>query len=100
MRVLLLLAMLGPALALAGSLRTDPEKIRNASGETPVRFVYCFLKDDKCEVLARFKNMYECERHWEIYNSYCDRKSTPGVISCRRQDSPLKDVEFSTHCVP
>ena len=100
MRILLLLAMLGPTSALAGSLDADPEKLRNAKGDTPVCFVYCLLQDQKCEVYARFKDMYECERHWEIYNSYCDRKSTAGVIRCERQDSPLKDVEFSTHCVP
>jgi len=78
----------------------NEERIRNAAGDTPVRFVYCYIRNDRCEVWARFRNMYECERHWQIFNSYCDRVSIPGKINCRREDSPLKDVEFSSYCVP
>ncbi len=100
MRNFLLLSILGATLTTAGASDLKPESIRNAEGETQVRFVYCIISTNKCRVIARFDDMDSCGLFWRFYNSYCDSVSTPGQINCRREDSPDKGVLWDNFCVP
>ena len=76
----------------------DPDTVKNADGDTPVKYVYCLLDKGTCEVTARFDSMDACERHQIITNSYCDWRNRDTEVTCEVRDSPLRGAKFESYC--
>jgi len=81
-------------LCFAGSLEQENIKmIENATGETPIRFVYCYPNANHCEVLARFQNIVQCTAFLQFFNQQrCEVDSTYHQTICRDK------AEVFAHC--
>jgi len=87
-----ILAVLG-ATVLSGCSERYSAEPQNARGDTPVRYVIC--GPEGCFVASRHTNLDSCERERIFGDMICDRKSQPGVITCRTAESMSK-----TYCLP
>jgi hypothetical protein len=71
--------------------------VKNADGETPVKYVICSAGETNCFVAARFKDLPGCESYKDWSEMLCDRISIPGQITCRK-DRGLSMVD-DTYCI-
>lgn len=55
---------------------------QTASGNTPVKYIYCDYLGKNCTIVARFKDLDSCENHKQLDTALCDRVSTPGKVVC------------------
>ena len=69
---------------------------QTAKGETPVRYIVCSAGDTDCFVVARFKDMNTCDDYREQNSMLCDRISTAGQITCRKDTSPRIGAGYCT----
>jgi hypothetical protein len=65
------------------------DRPQDATGDTPIRYVSCADITNTCVVTARFKDLESCDWYKTIWNSLCDSKSTPGLITCRTGQSTM-----------
>jgi hypothetical protein len=80
-------------LAACASQADTPAKAR---GDTPIRYVVCAVGDRDCSVSARFATFETCEGYRQIDAMLCDRRSTPGTITCRTSPTPGIAVAYCT----
>jgi hypothetical protein len=71
------------------------ESHASANDKTPIRYLYCDADGNKCNVMARFRDLATCERIKELDSAYCDRLSKPGTIVC---DTQRKSVISASCC--
>jgi hypothetical protein len=67
---------------LAGCDNNAASDVKQANGETPVRWVLCSLGGNECYVGARFRMLDSCERHKEWSDMLCDKTSIQGTMTC------------------
>lgn len=70
--------------------------LKNAKGETPVKFVICSAGETGCVVSARFGNLEACERHKAWAEMLCDEISTPGQMICRKDRGTQISTAYCT----
>ena len=70
--------------------------VHGAKGETPARYVVCGVSESNCFVAARFKDLETCQSHKEWEDMLCDRRSTPGVIVCKKNTGTNTASAFCT----
>lgn len=56
--------------------------VKNANGETPVKYVICAPGEKSCFVAARFKDLESCQSHKDWSEMLCDKVTTPGKMVC------------------
>jgi hypothetical protein len=56
--------------------------VKDAKGETPVKYVICGPGERNCFVAARFSDIEGCENHKNWSVMLCDSKSKPGTMVC------------------
>ena len=67
---------------LSGCSDGDANGVKNAKGETPVKYVICSPGEKSCFVAARFKDLDSCHSHKEWSEMLCDKNSSPGKMMC------------------
>lgn len=70
-----------PLLFLLGCSNGNSD-VKNAKGETPVKYVICGSGESNCFVAARFSDIDGCESHKNLSVMLCDSKSNPRVVTC------------------
>lgn len=69
---------------------------KEATGETPVRFVVCAPADKDCYVAARFKDLDGCEEHARRSTMLCESTAKPGEKLCT---PGYRSVIANSHCI-
>lgn len=77
-----LLSTIVAAVILIGCSDRTADGVKNAKGQTPVKYVICSPGETLCFVSARFKDLDSCESHKEWSVMLCDKRSTPGKMIC------------------
>ena len=85
--------MVALALIACGDKTTG---VKNAKGDTPVKYVLCGPNESNCFVDARFRNLEYCNEYKQQNDMYCDRRSTPGTIICKQGEEGYS----KGYCVP
>lgn len=83
-------------LLLAGCENSSSSGVKNASGETPVKYVICSQGETNCFVAARFKDLDGCQSHKDWADMLCDKLSTPGKMTCTQDNGPKIGVAYCT----
>lgn len=85
------------AIALVtGCENGDTRDLRNASGETPIKFVICSLGETNCFVAARFKDMDGCQSHKDWADMLCTKNTTAGEMLCKQDKGSKIAVAYCT----
>lgn len=82
------------ALTLGCDSHSSSDVVRTATGETPVRYVFC-SGSSRCLVLARFVHIESCEAYKKKAAWDCDEPSSEMTLMCRK--NPATDV--SRYCI-
>jgi|APFre7841882630_1041343.scaffolds.fasta_scaffold197642_1 hypothetical protein len=56
--------------------------VKDAKGETPVKYVLCKWREQNCFVAARFSDLESCENYKKWSAMDCDSQSKSGRILC------------------
>jgi len=88
------LSLVGATTAVLLSACSD-DSVKGAKGDTPAKYVICGPGEASCFVAARFKDLSACQAHKDWSEMLCDSKSTPGVMTCRKDSGPALAV---AHC--
>lgn len=83
-------------LLLASCENSSSNGVKNASGETPVKYVICSQGETNCFVAARFKDLDGCQSHKDWADMLCDKLSTPGKVTCTQDNGPKIGVAYCT----
>lgn len=86
--------LVGATVAVLLSSCSD-DGVKGAKGDTPAKYVICGPGESNCFVAARFKDLSACQSHKDWSEMLCDSKSTPGVMTCRKDSDPAVAV---AHC--
>lgn len=70
--------------------------VKEAKGDTPVKYVICGLGESDCFIAARFKDLASCEAHKVWSGMLCDSRSTVGEMHCREDSGPSVGVAYCT----
>ncbi len=70
--------------------------VKNAKGETPVKYVICSQGEKSCFVSARFKDLDSCQSHKDWADMLCDKQSTPGKMVCSKDRGVSAAVAYCT----
>jgi hypothetical protein len=70
--------------------------VKDASGDTPVRYVICSVGEKNCFVAARFKDLDACQSHKDWADMLCDSRSKPGVMICTRDSGESIATAYCT----
>ena len=63
--------------------------VKNATGETPIKYVICSPGEKSCFVSARFKDLDSCQSHKDWSEMLCDKVTTPGEMVCKANTSSV-----------
>ena len=74
----------------------DEGGVKGAKGYTPAKYVVCSLDESNCFVHARFRDLSSCQSFKERDEMFCDSRSTPGVITCRKEGGPVVAAAYCT----
>ena len=74
----------------------DDSDVKDAEGETPVKFVSCRLSEKDCVVSARFEDLDRCQSYKAWTETSCEQISTPGQMICTRDRSTASDTSYCT----
>lgn len=77
------------AVTAAGCDGGAADGVKNAVGETPVKYVICSPGEKSCFVAARFKDLDSCQSHKGWSEMLCDEISTPGKMVCTSNSSSI-----------
>ena len=69
-------------IATVGCSGGTGDGIKNATGETSVKYVICAPGEKSCFVAARFKDLDSCQSHKDWSEMLCDKVSMPGKMAC------------------
>lgn len=83
-------------LLFAGCGNASSTGVKDAKGETPVKYVICGLGETHCFVAARFKDLDGCESHKRWADMLCDSTSNSGKMVCSANDAS----QAVAYCVP
>lgn len=83
------LVALAFAVVTAGCGGDIADGVKNAGGETPVKYVICAPGEKSCFVAARFKDLDGCQSHKDWSEMLCDKVSTPGKMVCTANSSSV-----------
>ncbi|WP_156480469.1 hypothetical protein [Aquipseudomonas alcaligenes] len=81
---------------LTGCTAGNDGGVKNAKGETPVKYVICSPGEKSCFVAARFKDLDSCQSHKEWSEMLCDKNSTPGKMVCTKDNGPQVASAYCT----
>jgi hypothetical protein len=70
--------------------------VKDAKGETPVKYVICGAGETNCFIAARFKDLDACQSHKNWSEMLCDSRAKPGEMSCRKDPGPMIGVAYCT----
>jgi hypothetical protein len=83
------LAVFALVVAIVGCNGGGTDGVKNATGETPVKYVICAPGEKSCFVVARFKDLDSCQSHKEWSEMLCDKVTTPGKMACTANPSSV-----------
>jgi hypothetical protein len=81
---------------LAGCGSSSSSGVKDATGETPVKYVICSPNETGCFIAARFKDIAGCESHKEWADMLCDSYSQPGQMICKQHTDSRIGVGYCT----
>lgn len=85
-----------PLLLVVACTDSPSEGVKNAKGETPVKYVICSQGEKSCFVAARFKDLDSCQSHKDWADMLCDKQSTPGKMVCAKDLGVSVAVAYCT----
>jgi hypothetical protein len=68
---------------LSGCGVESSSDVKNAKGDTPVKYIICAPTGLDCLVSARFDNLDSCQSHKEWADMLCDKTSSLGQMTCK-----------------
>lgn len=71
--------------------------IKEAKGDTHVKYVICGTAESNCFVAARFKDLDGCQSHKDWADMLCDSRSQPGVMTCKRDSAVSSATAYCTY---
>ncbi len=83
-------------LLLAGCENSNSSGVKDANGETSIKYVICSQGETNCFVDARFKDLDGCQSHKDWADMLCDKISTPGKMICTQDNGPR--IGVVTYC--
>ena len=81
---------------LVGCDNKSTSGVKNAIGDTPVKYVICSLGETNCFVAARFKDLDGCQSHKDWADMLCDNVTTPGKMTCAQDNGPKIAIAYCT----
>ncbi len=91
------LAVALTVLLLSACTGEDAGGVKDAKGETTVRYVICGAGETNCFVSARFKDLDGCESHKRWSEMLCDSRSQPGKMICEKDSGTQIAFSYCTH---
>lgn len=85
-----------PLFIILGCSKENSGGVKDARGETPVKYVICGQGESNCFVAARFKDIDGCESHKNWADMLCDSRSNPGKMVCTKDADTAFAVAFCT----
>jgi hypothetical protein len=85
-----------PLLLVVACTDSTSDGVKNAKGETPVKYVICSQGEKSCFVAARFKDLDSCQSHKDWADMLCDKQSTPGKMVCTKDRGISVAVAYCT----
>lgn len=83
--------------SLAGcSGNSSSDGVKNAKGDTPVKYIVCSPGEKSCFVAARFNDLDSCQNHKNWSEMLCDSRSSPGKMVCTKDNGPTVSVAYCT----
>lgn len=83
-------------LVIASCSSEYADGVKNAKGETPVRYVICSQGEKSCFVAARFNDIDSCLSHKNWAEMLCDSKTSPEKLVCTKPSGDLSAFAYCT----
>lgn len=85
-----------PLLFIVGCGGSNTDGVKDAKGDTPVKYIICSQGEQSCFVAARFKDLDSCQSHKNWSEMLCDSKSTPEKMICTKDSGTSIAVAYCT----